>query len=121
MRDSLSEKLVNSFTSDCEICISNMSESKYKLRSCVKHGGKRVQFRALDPRPPSAPAGDNTPHNYQTHDFTEMKRLLEEPKKRKKVLEETSQLEQMRKKVEVPHLRNAVLEKSAVQDPQQDP
>ena len=83
MRDSLSEKLVNSYTSNCEICISNMSESKYKLRSCVKHGGKRVQFRALDPRPPSAPAGDNTPHNYQTHDFTENETSVRGTKKKK--------------------------------------
>ena len=68
MRDLLSEKLVNSYTSDCEICISNMLESKYKLRSC-KRAGKSIQFPPLDPRPPSAPVGDNKPHNYQTHDF----------------------------------------------------
>ena len=49
-----------------------------------------------------------------------MKRLLEESKKRKKVLEENSQPEQMRKELEAPHMCNAVLEKSAVQEPQRD-
>ena len=82
--------------------ISNMSEPKYTLRS-RKHLSlttprytrrERLQFPAYgfspDPRPLSAPVGDNTPRDYSTHDFSEMKWLLEEEKERNKVLEETS-------------------------------
>ena len=87
-----------------------MSESKHNLRS-RKHldyasinAGKSVQFPAYgfspDPRPLQAPVGDNTPCVHQTHDFTKTKRLLEEEKERNTVLEETSQLEQMRKELE---------------------
>ena len=104
-----------------------MSESKHNLRS-RKHldyasinAGKSVQFPAYgfspDPRPLQAPVGDNTPRIHQTHDFTETKRLLEEEKERNTVLEETSQLEQMRKELEALRTRNAALEKRAVQDP----
>lgn len=60
-----------------------MSESKYNLRSrkhlnyAIIHARKSVQFLAYrfspDHRPLSAPVGD-----YETHDFTETKRLLEE-------------------------------------------
>ena len=56
------------------------------------------------------------PCDYSTHDFSETKRLLEEEKERKKVLEETYQLEQMRNELEALRLRNAVLEKQSVQD-----
>ena len=49
-----------------------------------------------------------------------MKRLLEEEKERNKVLEETPQLEQMRKELEALRLPNATLEKRAVQDPQKE-
>ena len=104
-----------------------MSESKHNLRS-RKHldyasinAGKSVQFPAYgfspDPRPLQAPVGDNTPRVHQTHDFTETKRLLEEEKERNTVLEETSQLEQMRKELGALRTRNAALEKRAVQDP----
>ena len=102
-----------------------MSESKYNLRShkhldyATIHVGKSVQFPdygfSPDPRPLSVPVGD-----YQTHDFTETKRLLEEEKERNKVLEETSQLEQMRKELEALCSRNAELEKRAVQDPRKE-
>ena len=104
-----------------------MSEPKYNLHSrkhlnyATLHARKGVQFPAYgfspDPRPLSAPVGDNTLHNYSAHDFSEMKRLLEEEKERNKVLEETSQLEQTRQELEALRLRNAVLEKRAVQDP----
>ena len=108
-----------------------MSDSKHNLRS-RKHldyaslnAGKSVQFPAYgfspDPRPLQAPVGDNTPRDHQTHDFTETKRLLEEEKERNKVLEETSQLEQMRKELEALRTRNAALEKRAVQDPPKEP
>ena len=60
-----------------------MSESKYNLHSCKHlnyatiHAGKSVQFPAYgfspDHCPLSAPIGD-----YETHDFTETKHLLEE-------------------------------------------
>ena len=103
-----------------------MSESKYNLRSrkqldyAMIHAGKGVQFPTYGfspaPRPLSAPVGDTTPHNYQGHDFTEMKRLLEEEKERNKVLEESSQVEQMRKELEALRLRNAMLDKRADQD-----
>ena len=104
-----------------------MSESKHNLRS-RKHldyasinAGKSVQFPAYgfspDPRPLQAPVGDNTPRVHQTHDFTETKRLLEEEKERNTVLEETSQLEEMRKELGALRTRNAALEKRAVQDP----
>ena len=66
------------------------------------------------------PVGDSTPCDYQTHDFKEVKRLLEEEKERNKVLQESSQLEQMRKELEALRLRNAALEKRAVQDPQRE-
>ena len=89
-----------------------MSESKHNLRSC-KHldyasinAGKSVQFPAYGFSP-----------DPQTHDFTETKRLLEEEKERNTVLEETSQLEQMRKELEALCTHNAALEKRAVQDP----
>ena len=109
------------------IFFSNMSESKHNLRS-RKHldyasinAGKSVQFPAYgfspDPRPLQAPVGDNTPRVNQTHDFTKTKRLLEEEKEGNTVLEETSQLEQMRKELEALRTRNAALEKPAVQDP----
>ena len=104
-----------------------MSEPKYNLCSrkhlnyATLHAGKDVQFPAYgfspDPLPLSAPVGDNTPRDYFTLDFSEMKRLLEEEKERNKVLEETSQLEQMRKELEALRPRNAVLEKRTVQDP----
>ena len=107
-----------------------MSESKYNLRSrkhldyATIHSGKSVQFPAYgfspDPHPLSAPVGDNTLHEYETPDFTEMKRLLEEEKERNKVLEETSQLEQMKKELEALRLRNAALEKRAVQGTQKE-
>ena len=46
------------------------------------HAGKSVQYPAYgfspDPRPLSTPVGD-----YQTHDFVETKRLLEEEKETK--------------------------------------
>lgn len=45
-----------------------------------------------------------------------MKRLLEEEKERNKVLEESSQLKQMRKELEALCLRNATLDKCADQD-----
>ena len=102
-----------------------MSESKYNLRSrkhldyATIHAGKSVQYPAYgfspDPRPLSVLVGD-----YQTHDFVNTKRLLEVEKERNKVLEETSQLEQMRKELEALRLRNAVLEKRAVQDPSKE-
>ena len=102
-----------------------MSESKYNLRSRKHldyptiHAGKSVQFPdygfSPDPRPLSAPVGD-----YQTQYFTETKRLLEEEKERNKVLEQTSQLEQMRKELEALRTRNAELEKRAVQDPKKE-
>ena len=60
---------------------------------------------------------DTTPCVHQTHDFTETKRLLEEEKERNTVLQETSQLEQMRKELEALRTRNAALDKRAVQDP----
>ena len=110
--------------------IYKMSEPNYNLRSrkhlnyATLHAGKGVQFPAYgfspEPRPLSAPIGDNTPRDYFTHDFAETKRLLNEEKERNKVLEETSQLEQMRKELEELRLRNAVLEKGAVQDPQKE-
>ena len=59
-------------------------------------------------------------YSLETHDLTEMKRLLEEEKERNKVLEETPQLEQMRKELEALRLPNATLEKRAVQDPQKE-
>ena len=104
-----------------------MSESKHNLRS-RKHlnyasinAGKSVQFPAYgfspDPRPLQAPVGENTPRVHQTHDFTKTKRLLEEEKERNTVLEETSQLEEMRKELGALRTRNAALEKRAVQDP----
>ena len=77
-----------------------------------KHAGKSVQFSAPDPCPPSVPVGDDTSCNYQTHDFTETKHLLEE--------EKTYQLEQMRKELEALCMRNAALEKRAVQDLQKE-
>ena len=104
MRDSLSVELVISYNCDRKVnflyvCVSNVLEYKYNLCSrkhldyATIHAGKSVQFPVYrfspDPRPLSAPVGD-----YQTHDFTEMKRL-EKEKERNKVLEETSQLEQM--------------------------
>ena len=107
-----------------------MSDYKYNLRSrkhldyATIHAGKSVHFPAYgfspDPRPLSAPVGDSTPRDYQTHDFKEVKRLLEEEKERNKVLQESSQLEQMRKELEALRLRNAALEKRAVQDPQRE-
>ena len=107
-----------------------MSDYKYNLRSrkhldyATIHAGKSVHFPAYgfspDPRPLSAPVGDSTPRDYQTHDFEEVKRLLEEEKERNKVLQESSQLEQMRKELEALRLRNAALEKRAVQDPQRE-
>ena len=81
----------------------------YNLRQSCKHAAKSVQFPALDPRPTSVPVGDDMPPNYQTHDFTETKHLLEE--------EKTDQLEQMRKELEALCMRNTALEKRAVQDP----
>ena len=48
-----------------------------------------------------------------------MKRLLGEEKERN-VLEESSQLEQIRKELEALRLRNAALEKGAVQDSQKE-
>ena len=92
-----------------------MSESKYNLRSrkhldyATIHAGKSVQFPhygfSPDPRPLSAPIGD-----YQTHDFTDTKRLLEEEKEINKVLDETSQLEQIvRKELEALRTYNAEL------------
>ena len=109
------------------IFFSNMSESKHNLRSrkhldyALINAGKSVQFPAygfsLDPRPLQAPVGDNTPRVHHTHDFTETKRLLEEEKERNTVLEETSQVEQMRKELEALRTCNAALEKRAVQDP----
>ena len=102
-----------------------MSEYKYNLRSrkhldyATIHAGESVQFPVYgfspDPRPLSSPVVD-----YQTHDFTKMKCLLEEEKERNKVFEETSQLKQMRRQLEVLHTRNAALEKRAVQDPQKE-
>ena len=100
-----------------------MSESKHNLRS-RKHldyasinAGKSVQFPAYgfspDPRPLQAPVGENTPRVHQTHDFTKTKRLLEEEKERNTVLEETSQLEEMRKELGALRTRNAALEKRA--------
>ena len=99
-----------------------MSESKYNLRSrkhldyATIHAGKSVQYPAYgfspDPRPLSVLVGD-----YQTHDFVNTKRLLEVEKERNKVLEETSQLEQMRQELEALHTCNAALGKRAVQDP----
>lgn len=107
-----------------------MSDSKYNLCSCKHldyatiHAGKTVQFPAYgfspDPRPVSAPVGDSTPHDYQTHDFIEVKCLLEEEKERNKVLQESSQLERMRKELEALRLRNATLEKGVVQDPKRE-
>ena len=107
-----------------------MSDSQYDLRPrkhldyAMIHAGKSVQFPVYgfspDPRPVSAPAGDSTPRDYQTHDLTEVKRLLEEEKERHKVLQESSQLEQMRKELEALRLRNAALGKRAVQDPQRE-
>ena len=104
-----------------------MVEPKYNLHSvkhlnyATLHAGKGVQFPAYgfspDPRPLSAPVGDNWPRNYSAHDFSEIKHRLEEEKERNKVLEETSQLEQMRQELEALCLRNAVLEKRVVQDP----
>ena len=103
-----------------------MSESKYNLRSSKQldyamiHAGKGVQVPTFgfspDPHPLSSPVGDTTPHDYQAHDFTKMKRLFEEAKERNKVLEESSQLEQMRKELEALRLRNAMLDKRADQD-----
>ena len=88
-----------------------MSESKYNLCSrkhldyAMIHAGKSVQFPTYgfspDHRPLSAPVGDNMPRDYQPHDLTEMKRLLGEEKERNNVLEESSQLEQIRKELEV--------------------
>ena len=107
-----------------------MSDSQYDLRSrkhldyAMIHAGKSAQFPVYgfspDPRPVSAPVGDSTSRDYQTHDLTEVKRLLEEEKERHKVLQESSQLEQMRKELEALRLRNAALEKRAVQDPQRE-
>ena len=107
-----------------------MSDSQYDLRPrkhldyAMIHAGKSVQFPVYgfspDPRPVSAPVGDSTPRDYQTHDLTEVKRLLEEEKERHKVLQESSQLEQMRKELEALRLSNAALEKRAVQDPQRE-
>ena len=45
---------------------------------------------------------------------------MEEEKERNKVLQESSQLEQMRKELEALRLRNAALEKRAVLDPQRE-
>ena len=45
-----------------------------------------------------------------------MKRLLEEEKERNKVLEESSQVEQMRKELEALRLRNTMFDKRADQD-----
>lgn len=73
-----------------------------------------------DPCPVSVPVGDSTLCDYKTHDLTEVKRPLEEKKDRNKVLQESSQLKQMRKELEVLDLRNAALEKRAVQDPQRE-
>lgn len=99
-----------------------MSDSKYNLRShkhldyAAIHTGKTVQFLAYgfspDPCPVSVPVGDSTSHDYQTHDFTEVKRLLEEEKEQNKILQESSQLKEMRKELEVLRPRNAALEKA---------
>ena len=107
-----------------------MSERRSNLRSrkhldyAMIHAGKSVQFPTYgfspDHRPLSAPVGDNTPRDYQPHDLTEMKRLLGEEKERNNVLEESSQLEQIRKELEALRLRNAALEKRAVQDSQKE-
>ena len=104
-----------------------MSESKHNLRSrkhldyALINAGKSAQFPAygfsLDPRPLQASVGDNMPCVHQTHDFTGTKRLLEEEKQRNTVLEETSQVEQMRKELEALRTCNAALEKRSVQDP----
>ena len=54
------------------------------------------------------------------HNFTKTKQLMEEENERNKVVEETSQLEQMRTELEALRTRNAELEKRAVQNPKKE-
>ena len=103
-----------------------MSESKYNLRSC-KHLdyamihilGKVYKSRHTDfllTLVLSQRQLETSCFATQAHDFAEMKCLLEEEKETNKALGKSSQLNQMRKELEVLRLRNAMLEKHTKED-----